>query len=313
MSEQNFYLELVSKMTVKLGPEEEIQLDTNVIKNNGVVRKAVTIGKNGSSVRPTIYLENYYAKYKDGLPMDIIIDKIIEIYHGAIKEAGESVVDFVKDWERVKDKIVFYLVSKERNKGNLDKHIYEDFCDLAAITVVHVTSGEKDIGSLHVTPEMLKCWGVSKAEVLEKAHVNTERLFPAECFSITKMIMSMLGEEVAEVIGRTPCPVDLSILSNKTGVMGATVIMYEDFMKGIYQELQGKFIILPSSIHEVVIIPWEEGIDLENQRKMVSQINSEHIRDDEILSDNVYLYDGEKVVLVCGAEGVCSYEKGERD
>ena len=36
MSEQNFYLELVSKMTVKLGPEEEIQLDTNVIKNNGV-------------------------------------------------------------------------------------------------------------------------------------------------------------------------------------------------------------------------------------------------------------------------------------
>ena len=215
MSEQNFYLELVSKMTVKLGPEEAIQLDTNVIKNNGVVRKAVTIGKNGSSVRPTIYLENYYAKYKDGLPMNIIIDKIIEIYHGAIKEAGESVVDFVKDWERVKDKIVFYLVSKERNKGNLDKHIYEDFCDLAAITVVHVTSGEKDIGSLHVTPEMLKCWGVSKAEVLEKAHVNTERLFPAECFNITKMIMSMLGEEVAEVIGRTPCPVDLSILSNK--------------------------------------------------------------------------------------------------
>ena len=88
------------------------------------------------------------------------------------------------------------------------------------------------------------------------------------------------------------------VLTNTLGIRGATVIMYDSFMKEVYERMQGKFFILPCSIHEVIIFPVDTEVVLTGIRKTVHMVNRFYVHPDEYLSNQIYYYNGEKVVLL---------------
>lgn len=49
-------------------------------------------------------------------------------------------------------------------------------------------------------------------------------------------------------------------------------------------------IILPSSIHEVLLVVYEEELCMEELKEMVRHVNQTEVAKEEILSDNVYIY-----------------------
>ena len=104
-------------------------------------------------------------------------------------------------------------------------------------------------------------------------------------------------EELSQ--GRKNFP-DLQILTNDLCINGATVILYDSFMKEVY---------LPSSVHEVLVVPLEDSVYIPYLQEVVESINQRFVAEDEILSDNVYMYDGEKIVLAFDKNGVWHYEK----
>ena len=55
----------------------------------------------------------------------------------------------------------------------------------------------------------------------------------------------------------------------------------------------GDFYILPSSTHEVLIVPKDEMVDLKELEKMVQSVNQEMVAAEEFLSDHVYEYDAQ--------------------
>ena len=87
------------------------------------------------------------------------------------------------------------------------------------------------------------------------------------------------------------------------------MLLYDSFLQQVYEKLGGKFFILPSSIHEVIVMPLASAPPITDSQKMVEQINRSAVKEEEILSDSVYLYDGEKVILACDSKGVCAYEE----
>ena len=89
----------------------------------------------------------------------------------------------------------------------------------------------------------------------------------------------------------------LYVLTNKSRMFGAACMMYPDVFKNATLEIKGDFYVLPSSIHEVLLLPSDNVFDAEGLGRLVREINENQVEPYEVLSNNVYYYDSEKEEL----------------
>ena len=59
----------------------------------------------------------------------------------------------------------------------------------------------------------------------------------------------------------------------------------------IGQILKNDYYILPSSVHEVIIVPYSEILVCSKLDEMVREINITQVEEEDVLSNHVYLYD----------------------
>lgn len=133
------------------------------------------------------------------------------------------------------------------------------------------------------------------------------RLFPPQIKRLDSILLAYLErglgkgivpQDIREVLEQNP----MYILQNEQRINGATVMAYEGLLTRIYEKLGGGFYIIPSSIHELLLMPDTKRINEEMVRKTIFQINREHVEPEERLSDSLYHYDGQKLSII-GKEG----------
>lgn len=84
--------------------------------------------------------------------------------------------------------------------------------------------------------------------------------------------------------------IDMIVVSNELGINGAAVVLYDGVMEQIANEYDSDLYLLPSSIHEMIVVPCGDE-DLYNTfSSMVNSINQGYVDEDEVLSDRVYIY-----------------------
>lgn len=307
-----FYTNLTETLKENLGTDWTIELHTDVILNNGTTHIALILYKNGEKLHPQIYLEQFFEDYKRGKTMKEILQDVMTTYEEALKNINPHSLSGIEDWEQVKGRLAFRLLSKERNKETLENYVYQEFLDLAAIVTFCAEIDEQGVKAIRVTHDLAERWKVSEEEILQAAEENTEALFPVRMEPILDTLCRVADisrdDLPEEVLAEEDSP-QIMVLTNYLGVNGATVLLYDSLLKQIYEKLGGKFIILPSSIHEVIVMPLASAPPIADSQKMVEQINRSSVKEEEILSDSVYLYDGEKVILACDSKGVCAYEE----
>ena len=307
-----FYTNLTETLKENLGTDWTIELHTDVILNNGTTHIALILYKNGEKLHPQIYLERFFEDYKRGKTMKEILQDVMTTYEEALKNINPDSLSGIEDWEQVKGRLAFRLLSKERNKETLENYVYKEFLDLAAIVTFCAEIDEQGVKAIRVTHDLAERWNVSEEEILQAAEENTESLFPVRMEPILDTLCRVADisrdDLPEEVLAEEDSP-QIMVLTNYLGVNGATVLLYDSFLQQVYEKLRGKFIILPSSIHEVIVMPLASAPPITDSQKMVEQINRSAVKEEEILSDSVYLYDGEKVILACDSKGVCAYEE----
>ena len=307
-----FYTNLTETLKENLGTDWTIELHTDVILNNGTTHIALILYKNGEKLHPQIYLERFFEDYNRGKTMKEILQDVMTTYEEALKNINPHSLSGIEDWEQVKGRLAFRLLSKERNKETLENYVYKDFLDLAAIVTFCAEIDEQGVKAIRVTHDLAERWNVSEEEILQAAEENTEALFPVRMEPILDTLCRVADisrdDLPEEVLAEEDSP-QIMVLTNYLGVNGATVLLYDSFLQQVYEKLRGKFIILPSSIHEVIVMPLAYAPPITDSQKMVEQINRSAVKEEEILSDSVYLYDGEKVILACDSKGVCAYEE----
>lgn len=307
-----FYTNLTETLKENLGTDWTIELHTDVILNNGTTHIALILYKNGEKLHPQIYLERFFEDYKRGKTMKEILQDVMTTYEEALKNINPDSLSGIEDWEQVKGRLAFRLLSKERNKETLENYVYKEFLDLAAIVTFCAEIDEQGVKAIRVTHDLAERWNVLEEEILQVAEENTESLFPVRMEPILDTLCRVADisrdDLPEEVLAEEDSP-QIMVLTNYLGVNGATVLLYDSFLQQVYEKLRGKFIILPSSIHEVIVMPLASAPPITDSQKMVEQINRSAVKEEEILSDSVYLYDGEKVILACDSKGVCAYEE----
>ena len=290
--------------TVKAAVEDALNENVEVkieriTKNNGVELAALIIRDDEESISPTIYLDKLFERYLTGeSSVESICDSVLDIYRNCDKPDLDSISLF--DYEACKDKLFFKLVSAERNQHLLDTVPSVNVCgDLMMTFHVLISKDSTGVQSVAVKTDLANTWGVSANELQELAVWNAPRLFRGKIRSMTSVLMDFFcdsldeaecSNEFFDMMVDSNDVMPMYICTNDCGCFGAGAIMYPEFLKEFANRIGSGFYILPSSIHETILVPLSGDMDVEELRNMVQEINVEHVADVDVLTDEVYLY-----------------------
>lgn len=275
------FLEYVrDNVAERMGEDAQVRL-IKVNKNNGVELDGIVIVKGSSSISPTIYLDYFYGQYKKGQTREEIIEALCKLYQRSVDDCAVD-IEKLSDYKYVKDKIAFRIVNYEKNKKMLELMPYVKYLDLAVIFYIFVDlRGEGENGSFIVKEEHLDMWGIDHAQLYKDALYNTPVLLGENI----REMESVLGGTIDGISG-----LEMYVMSNVKGFYGAGTIMYKEALKNFADKVASDLYILPSSIHEVILLPKNSGYKVDQLKEMVRDVNENELDELEVLSDNVYVY-----------------------
>lgn len=289
------YEEFINGMECELKNLAEDDLLVSVqktLKNNGYVRCGIRLSEKNINISPTIYLEEFYEKYRFGADMHTLAQQIMKIYHDVrIDHSWKE--EWIYEFPGVKDKIVYRLINRKKNAALLKDVPYMPWKDLAIVFYVlfEVDEQTKNQAAMLVKDEQLKWWKASVEDLYQSAMHNTERLLPYELTNIYALISEMMGRA-----GEKHCLESeerMYVLTNEMRSYGAAAILYPKRLEMIALYLKENFYILPSSVHETIILPESEAIPVDELNAVIQEVNSTQLSEEEYLSDRAYYYDRE--------------------
>ncbi len=284
-------------------PEYEVEIH-KVIKNNGIELDGVTLRRVGQGISPNIYLNSYYQSYQMGKSLSTIMDEIISHYRNVMREGGLE-LDDISDYQAVRDKIVVRLVNYEKNREQLKCCPYRKFLDLA-VTFRYVAGMDPmGIATSLITDQEFSSWGVEVEELYETALDNTMRIFPWKLEPLSKLLSDIMRQGKLELDEEIFADVNqglrLYVLTNEAGLNGATCMLYRDVVRRFSDNMGCSLFLLPSSIHEVMLVPADDFADPGFLSELVWDANRSAVGLIDLLSDSIYYFDraDRKIHLYC--------------
>lgn len=267
MDKEEFEKSVLNGLAVLLPEKRFIAMDIN--KLGRTYRGIITEGESGAIAD----LDNASEKHLHGEPLEEAITAIADFLTQPVKTEEYS---FLNDWDAVKDKLFIRLSNAEWNKAALENVPHKRLLDLAITYHILIDADLESQSTSIVSHNMLKRWGIDTSELDEAAMVSAPKLFPAEIAHIRKYVW--FPDSNAKMI----------VITNEKMVDGAAAILYPGVLDKLHQMLGDMFILFPSSIHELLAVPYK-GESADDLKKMVRMINKTRVDEPDRLSDNVYL------------------------
>jgi hypothetical protein len=294
----SFIANIMEMVKAKMGKDYTAQI-YKVTKNNALELDSLILQKEGKTFAPNIYLQPYYQAYLDGISMEEVTERLCSIYHNCSSSMIGKKFDFTL--EAVKKNIVYRLIHYEKNSKLLKKIPHLKLLDFAITFHCLVHHGQDGIGTIRITNEHISRWKVTLEELEKLAAENTKNQFPPTIRSMDEVIRKMMNESngsdedyseetINEILQNKENSKRMYVLTNSQGINGATCLLYSDVLKNFSNHIKSDLFILPSSIHEVILVPFDCSIDKEVLRNMVVDVNQNQVAKDEVLSDQVYYY-----------------------
>lgn len=294
LSFQKFIEKVKTEIHLLCGDSYQIIMEP-VPQNNGTEQTGIDIRKEQGEEMAHLCLDAYYEQYLAGMTVEEAARDIWDIFN-SFEQSGVS-EGLLNDFEKVKNKVVFSLVNYGMNKEQLESMPYVPYLDLAILFYVLLDRTENGERTAVITNKELAAWGTTKEELLRLARQNTPRLYMAEVNSLNDVMKSFVKDKKSkdffdEFIGEEELP--LYVLSNRHNVKGAAVILYDSLLKEMSKVLGHDLLILPSSVHEVLVMAYDKTMDFLSIRDMVEHINEVEVPVCDVLSNQIYRYNREK-------------------
>lgn len=278
--------------------DEDVKININqVTKNNNLKLDGLVIISPGQVVSPTIYLNPLYEEYKSGLSLDAITKKINETYANAKVPEFAKEADRYTDYDFVKEHLAIKLINYERNKETLENSPHIRRLDLALVFLCVIDKDDKQSASVLIKNSHLKFWNIDTDTLFADALINAPTFLKPNCYSLFKTVYEKKHMELMELDEVRLDDDDLLILTNENKVNGASCIFYPGVLEKIATKLDSDLYIIPSSIHEVLILRKTDNIKKDDLNFLINTVNQSELAQTEILSDNVYIYDFEDKIL----------------
>ena len=285
----------------------DMNVSVNEVKKLNESYEAMTVTPEGARVGVNIGIERFYDAYNEGRPFDEVVDKAVETINHGINERPDFDIDSFTDYSQMKEKLAMEVVSAETNKEMLENVPHKDLEDMAVVYRFVLSSDDEGRASILVTNQILESMGVTPEQLHADALEIAPQIKPAEIRGMSEVMAEMMGMEQAEALGIMPMrPEDeqLFVATVPDKTHGAGVLAYQNFMDQAAERVGGDFFILPSSIHEVLIVPDNGRMDLKELEAMVRDVNATQVAPADKLTDNVYHYDSKEKIFELGEKFV---------
>lgn len=275
------------------------------VKNNDQMLMGISIRKVDENIVPNIYLDGYFEAYRNGdLSMETVLQAVSRDRQTYDGKGMEGITEELIRYDSIRGKLQVRLCDPEKNKARRGELVSTVQGDFSAVYYVNLFETEQGIGSVAVTPGLLENWGITKEQLHKDALAAGLSQTPMLC-SMDNMVGSLLfGEEPVNLLeqkdggDREEPETPMYCLTNAEKINGASLILNEEVMKLVGEVLGDDLYVLPSSVHEVMLVPVSSQIELSYLQNMVAEINgSGEVPAEEILSDKVQYFDRSACVL----------------
>lgn len=288
----NEFQEHIKNTILDYLPEEfsDAKVDLQQVAKNNEMLTGIIIHQEKINISPTIYLDPFYKDYLSGSKdLDTVMGEIGQIYVQNVPDKNFD-VSRITDFELVKDRIIAKVICMENNEKLLEGKPYRQMADLA-VTYHVLLSKENGMMTVPISDKLMQRWGIVEDVLFTAAKNGMSNLTPVTIKSMTETLMEMCGEEQFELMG-VPTEADemMYIMSNTEKVNGAAAIIDPNNMDLARSYMQDDFYILPSSVHEVLLVK-QNQMSVEELEDMVKTVNASAVALQDRLSDHVYKYD----------------------
>ena len=297
----------VFKKTVKANVERKleglgIRVTLNqIVKANDCIRDGLMLIKDEQDAAPTIYLEDFYCMYENGVSIEEIVNRILDIYEQAATEGAREFLKF-SDFDKAREHITFKLLNTAVNQKYMEGMAHLDFLDLSLVFYCTIITGiEQQIYSSRISREQLDRWQISLPALYELARINTERMLGVYLKEIKEVFLEMTegqgdlcrNEYLIQALDSSE-RFPMYLLSNRPRYAGAGAMMLDGIISSLAEQLGDDLYIIPSSIHEVLLIPYHSSLSRLDVEEMVQDVNRNVLLPAELLSDHPYIYSREE-------------------
>ena len=257
----------VSNKVLEVLREDGFNVEAVEVKKNGVVLNGIRYTPEGSNVSPTVYV--------DGLTDEQAIETCRRLFRKPVPKIDNPFENFDKS----------RLFARIYRKGNSGTDLTREVLNLevAAAYQFDLYDGK---GSCLIHKAHAESIGIDPDELIETALRNTF----ADCkvYNIEELLAQLM--EAADSIFEIPSgPTNMWVLTNTSGCLAAANLLNKEALTKLAETVESDLFILPSSIHEVIVVPTKLG-NAEDLKAMVQEINAAEVKADEQLSDSVYRF-----------------------
>lgn len=278
MTYGEFKARLISDLDA--GLKEGILRVSNVVKENEGMLTAVSIVKDENVPAPTLYIERMYKEYMRGTDYEEIRKAVERALHSADDKAipNELIHFDLDNREDILKKIVCRVVGVKENQELLAAVPHKKIMDMAITYNVFLKADDNGMYSMKITNELFSRLDIDIDELHTTAMENSQKLFPEDFFSFSDRMGIGSNKET------------MYILTNKQCLNGAACAFYPEALQEISERLGSDFFLLPSSIHEMIIVPDTGKVSISELRKIVKYVNETAVDPNEMLTNSVYQY-----------------------
>lgn len=265
-----------------------------VKKNNGVELNGLTVRKTGQKISPVLYLDQHYRNLQQGLTN--IQDICKNVAEGITQNQRSFDVNDILDPEKIKDRVTFSVIGAKNNISMLQDMPHRIKDDMAMVYRIIVNQENQEVGSVKISDQLAESLNLNEKDLYNMAMENTPKLFPAQFQSMFDVLKKMMPE-MAEMMEPNIFEDSMYVLSNEQNIDGASALFYPGVQEEIYKHMGKEYYVLPSSIHETIIVPKNASMNATELKNMVMEINGKEVSPDEVLTDSVYEYDARSKTL----------------
>lgn len=273
----------------------------DVTKNNHVKLTGIAVMREGTDIEPCFYLDELYRGYESGgMKFEETVD---EVYELILKNMDDDVPDvdlsgFTK-WETVQGNVYAKLINAEQNREQLGAIPHRMFLDLAVVYYAAVRDHAKEeVGTILIRKEHMEEWGQKEETLYQTAMRNMRSDGAADFAGIETVVRRILPDIVVSDEEEQKSPdINMYILTNNRRRFGAAEILDKKTLRMIADQVGDGFIVLPSSVHETIVLPPKEEAEYTRLADMVRIVNDTQVDIEERLSDHVYVYSRDEEAL----------------
>lgn len=285
-TQKEFTKELKETVNKIIGKDYRAEVRPIEKINIGTVHSLI-ISNGDNNVSPSFYIEELYSIYQqEKATVEEIAENIVNTYFNHINSSMKEnkLESCFQDKTWVKERLFVQLINSSKNKKLLKDSIHMDFKELSLVLYIMATDDENGIGKVRVNKAMLDHFKWTEKDILSYALENTMNLFPYEEFSLYELLSKIIDIDIPKNVPK------IMVLTNNRGMFGATTIFYPNVLKELAEKHGTSLFLLPSSIHEFLILEDNGIYNPEKLKEMVQKVNISEVSPEEVLSDNIYYY-----------------------